>query len=74
MFILCMAIGLLMKMRPLVILERASVCSVIAAALGYVLASVVERCASPQLASLPNPSEQQETAGSEEAEETEQEA
>ena len=40
--ILCMAIGLLMKMRPLIILERAAIAFFLSAALGYILILIIQ--------------------------------
>jgi len=50
--ILCLGAGLVMKMRPLVILGRAIIVFAIAGALGYVLALVIQKCAAEKTSSF----------------------
>ena len=40
--ILCMVMGLTMKMRPLIILERATIAFFLSAALGYILILIIQ--------------------------------
>jgi hypothetical protein len=50
--ILCLGAGLVMKMRPLVILGRAIIVFAISGALGYVLALVIQKCAAEKASSV----------------------
>lgn len=73
--ILCMVVGLTMKMRPLIILERAAIAFFLSAALGYILILIIQmNSRSLKKAPVSEPAEADDTESQDEQEYTESEA
>ena len=53
----CLAIGLIMKMRPSVIVKRATMSSIALAMLAYILVSIIERYSGSQGTGAPTEAE-----------------